>query len=311
MGKVVVIGSLNMDLVTTCSRAPEGGETLFGDKFLQIPGGKGANQAVAIGKLSTNITMLGKVGNDSFGEELLLSLKNNGVDVNSIERSGIPTGIANIMVEKNGQNRILVVAGANGDVDKHYIDRHLDKIKECDMVVLQLEIPKETVAYALKKAKEFNKFTILNPAPATDLSEDIIKNSDLIIPNETELAFITGIDTTNMEGIKKAGEKLLNMGVKDLIITLGGKGSLHMNKDKFQFHSAYKVNVVDTTAAGDSFIGGLVKNLMTKTIDDSIEFATKVSAIAVTKMGAQSSIPTLDEVLAFKGDKKGDKNEKE
>lgn len=230
MKKVVVVGSINMDLVTMCQRVPEAGETIFGEKFFQVPGGKGANQGVAIGKLGTEVTMLGKVGNDSFGNDLINSMKNSGVNTEYIERSENSTGIAKIIVEGNGQNRILVVSGANMDVDKDYIDRHIDVIKNADIVVTQLELPLSTVEYALEKAKEFEKITILNPAPAAPLSEKMIKSSDIIIPNETELSMITKMATDTEDEIKAACEKLLAMGVKELIVTLGSKGSLHVNK---------------------------------------------------------------------------------
>lgn len=301
MKKVVVVGSINMDLVTRCKRAPKGGETLFGEEFSQVPGGKGANQAVTIGKLGTNVIMLGKIGKDSFGKDMLASMEKNGVNIQHIEEGEKATGIAKIIVEESGQNRILVVAGANSEVDKEYVDRHLAAIKESDIVVTQLEIPIETVEYTLKKAKEFGKITILNPAPARELSDEIIKNSDFIIPNESELALITGMAVETEEEIKKAGKKLLDMGVKNLIITLGSKGSLHLNRDKCEFHSAYKVKAIDTTAAGDSFIGGVVRELNGDSISEAIEFGTKVSAIAVTKKGAQTSIPTIEEVIKFKG----------
>lgn len=301
MKKVVVVGSINMDLVTRCKRAPKGGETLFGEEFSQVPGGKGANQAVAIGKLGTNVIMLGKIGKDSFGKDMLVSMEKNGVNIQHIEEGEKATGIAKIIVEESGQNRILVVAGANSEVDKEYVDRHLAAIKESDIVVTQLEIPIETVEYTLKKAKEFGKITILNPAPARELSDEIIKNSDFIIPNESELALITGMAVETEEEIKKAGKKLLDMGVKNLIITLGSKGSLHLNRDKCEFHSAYKVKAIDTTAAGDSFIGGVVRELNGDNISEAIEFGTKVSAIAVTKKGAQTSIPIIEEVIKFKG----------
>lgn len=303
MKKVVVVGSINMDLVTRCKRAPKGGETLFGEEFSQVPGGKGANQAVAIGKLGTNVIMLGKIGKDSFGKDMLASMEKNGVNIQHIEEGEKATGIAKIIVEESGQNRILVVAGANSEVDKEYVDRHLAAIKESDIVVTQLEIPIETVEYTLKKAKEFGKITILNPAPARELSDEIIKNNDFIIPNESELALITGMAVETEEEIKKAGKKLLDMGVKNLIITLGSKGSLHLNRDKCEFHSAYKVKAIDTTAAGDSFIGGVVRELNGDNISEAIEFGTKVSAIAVTKKGAQTSIPTIEEVKNFRGEK--------
>lgn len=303
MKKVVVAGSINMDLVTVCERAPRGGETLFGKEFFQVPGGKGANQAVAIGKLGTQVTMLGKIGNDSFGKDLISSMKNSGVDTEYIENSASSTGIAKIIVEENGQNRILVVSGANMDVDRAYIDRHMDVIKEADILVTQLEIPIDTVEYVLKKAKEAEKITILNPAPAALLSDEIIKNSDIIIPNESELGIITGMPTNTLEEIEAAAQKLLNMGVKELIVTLGSQGSLHLNKKGSTLHTAYKVKAVDTTAAGDSFIGGLVKNIQGDNLDEAIEFATKVSAITVTRKGAQISIPTIKEVENFKGEK--------
>ena len=214
MKKVVVVGSINMDLVTMCQRVPEAGETIFGEKFFQVPGGKGANQGVAIGKLGTEVTMLGKVGNDSFGNDLINSMKNSGVNTEYIERSESSTGIAKIIVEGNGQNRILVVSGANMDVDKDYIDRHIDVIKNADIVVTQLELPLSTVEYALEKAKEFGKITILNPAPAAPLSEKMIRCSDIIIPNETELSMITKMATDTEDEIKAACKKLLDMGVK-------------------------------------------------------------------------------------------------
>lgn len=303
MKKVVVAGSINMDLVTVCERAPKGGETLFGKEFFQVPGGKGANQAVAIGKLGTQVTMLGKIGNDSFGKDLVASMKNSGVNTEYIENSVSSTGIAKIIVEANGQNRILVVSGANMDVDRAYIDRHIDVINDSDILVTQLEIPIDTVEYVLKKAKEAGKITILNPAPAAQLNDEIIKNSDIIIPNESELGIITSMPTNTLKEIEAAAQKLLNMGVKELIVTLGSQGSLHLNKKGSTIHSAYKVNAVDTTAAGDSFIGGLVKNIQDDNLDEAIEFATKVSAITVTRKGAQISIPTIEEVENFKGEK--------
>ena len=302
MKKIVVIGSINMDLVTICDRAPNGGETLLGTEFFQIPGGKGANQAVTIGKLGSRVVMLGKVGDDLFGKELLSSMDKNGVDIQFIEKAPVSTGIAKIVVEKNGQNRILVVPRANSYVDIEYIDNHLDVIKDCDVVIGQLEIPISTVEYAFKKAKEYGKITILNPAPAIKLSEELIKNSDYIIPNESELEVITGMKIESFDGIIEAAKKVIKMGVKGLIVTLGEKGSLYLGGDKFTKHSAYKVKAIDTTAAGDSFIGGFVTRLDLG-VDKAIEFATKVSAISVTKRGAQTSIPTMEEVENFVGEK--------
>ncbi|MGX6592668.1 ribokinase [Cetobacterium ceti] len=304
MKKILVVGSINMDLVTICERSPKGGETLFGKEFLQIPGGKGANQAVTIGKLNGKVFMLGKVGNDSLGETLLESLKNNNVNIKHIEKVEGSSGIAKIIVEENGENRILVVPGANGKVDINFIEKNIEIIETCDYIVAQLEIPVETVEFLFKKAKSLNKITILNPAPGRILSREIIEYSDFIIPNESELELLTGLKTNNENNIKKAGNILLDMGVKGLLITMGSKGSLYMTKDENTFYPAYKVKALDTTAAGDSFIGGFVTGLSKGLqIKDAINLGTKVAAISVTRRGAQTSLPTLDEVIAFKGEK--------
>ncbi|MGL4947223.1 MAG: ribokinase [Cetobacterium sp.] len=303
MKKIVVVGSINMDLVTICERAPRGGETLLGKKFMQIPGGKGANQAVAISKMDSFVTMLGMVGEEGMGDLLLNSMKKDGVDVSNIEYSDSSTGIAKIIVEENGQNRILVVPGANYSVDNDYIDRHLQTIKDCDIVVAQLEIPVETVKYTLKKAKEFGKITILNPAPAQELDIEIIQNSDYIIPNETELEILSGMPVTDDESIQKAAYALLDKGVKGLIVTLGSKGCMFINKDIKKHFPAYRVKAIDTTAAGDSFIGGFVNGLAAGlSFEQAIDRGTRVAAISVTRIGAQTSIPTLEEVLNFKGE---------
>ena len=303
MKKIVVVGSINMDLVTICERAPRGGETLLGKKFMQIPGGKGANQAVAMGKMKSPVSMLGKIGKEGMGNILLDSMKKDGVDVSNIEYCDEATGIAKIIVEDNGQNRIIVVPGANYEVDNSYIDRHLDTIKNCDILVTQLEIPMETVKYSLKKAKELGKITILNPAPANKLDEEIISNSDYIIPNETELEILSGIPVTDEESVINAANILLDKGVKGLIVTLGSKGCMFISKIERRLFPAYKVKAIDTTAAGDSFIGGFVNGLASGlTFEEAIDRGTKVAAISVTRIGAQTSIPTLEEVLNFKGE---------
>lgn len=303
MKKIVVIGSINMDLVTICERAPRGGETLLGKKFMQIPGGKGANQAVAMGKMKSPVSMLGKIGREGMGDILLDSMKKDGIDISNIEYCDETTGIAKIIVEENGQNRIIVVPGANYEVDSSYIDRHLDAIKNCDILVTQLEIPIETVKYSLKKAKEFGKITILNPAPATKLDEEIILNSDYIIPNETELELLSGMSITDEKSVINAADILLKKGVKGLIVTLGSKGCMYISKVERKAFPAYRVKAIDTTAAGDSFIGGFVNGLASGlNFEESIDRGTKVAAISVTRIGAQTSIPTLEEVLNFKGE---------
>lgn len=303
MKKILVIGSINMDLVTFCERAPRGGETLFGKEFLQIPGGKGANQAVAMGKLESDVVMLGKVGTEGMGDILIDSMKKDGVKVENIEKTEKTTGIAKIIVEDSGQNRILVVSGANGEVDKEYIDRHIKEIENSDIIVTQLEIPLKTVKYALKIAKELGKITVLNPAPAAKLDLEIIKNSDYIIPNETELEILTGIKTDTDLGVETAAKELLNQGVRGLIVTLGSKGCIYIDKDRKIEFKAHKVKAIDTTAAGDSFIGGFVNGLsLDLPLEEAIKRGITTAAISVTRVGAQTSIPTLEEVLNFKGE---------
>ncbi|WFA10405.1 ribokinase [Tissierella sp. Yu-01] len=301
MSKVIVVGSMNMDLVIKTDEIPKVGETLLGHELLQIPGGKGANQGVAIAKLGNDITFLGKVGRDSFGDELLASMKNAGVDIGHIEREDTSTGIAVINVDKYGRNNIVVIPGANAMVDKEYLGRHLVTFEEADIVVFQLEIPLETVKEGLRIAKESEKITILNPAPAMELDDEIISNIDILIPNEHELERMTNVEVIDDESILKASRLLLNKGIKQIIVTLGSKGVLYIDKNGNEFFKAYNVNVVDTTAAGDSFIGGFLTSFIEdRDIKKAINMGQKTAALAIQKVGAQSSLPNREEVENFK-----------
>ena len=302
MKNICVIGSLNMDLVVNVDTMPKPGQTIIGSNFKEVPGGKGANQAVAMARLNGNVTMIGKVGEDGFGQTLINSLKNDKVDTTYIQTAKGATGVALITVDKNAQNSIVVSPGANFEVKEDDIDNNIEAIKNSDIVVLQLETPLDTIKYALNKAKELNKYTILNPAPAVKLDDEIIKNVDLLTPNETELEIISGVSIENEEHIQKAAQIMIEKGVKELIVTLGSKGSLYINKEKSMFKKAYKVEAVDTTAAGDSYTGALAVALSNdKTIEEAMDFASKVGALAVMKEGAQSSLPTLNEVENFGG----------
>ncbi|MDP0487927.1 MAG: ribokinase [Fusobacterium sp. JB020] len=301
MKKILVIGSLNMDLVTMAKRHPKLGETIIGKSFFQIPGGKGGNQAVSIAKLGGNVTMFGCVGKDSHGQILINELEKNNIQTKHIKKVETNTGIATIVVDENADNTIIVVPGANFEINKTDIDNNINLIKEADIILLQLEIPIEIVEYILKKAKENNKITILNPAPAKKLSKDIIKNVDFLIPNETELELLSEMPTTSKEEILIACKKLLNKGVKNLIVTLGKKGSIFVGTDKTFSVGIHKVNAIDPTAAGDSFIGGVIRMLSEdKEIKEAMEFGAQVGAITVTKKGAQSSLPTWNEVIDYK-----------
>ncbi|WP_419726683.1 ribokinase [Terrisporobacter petrolearius] len=300
MKNICVIGSLNMDLVVNVDTMPKPGQTLLGGNFKEVPGGKGANQAVAMARLEGNISMIGKVGNDSFGKTLIEALNNDNVNTNHVHIANCSTGVAFITVDKNAQNAIVVAPGANFQLTKDDIGKNIDCIKNSDIVVIQLETPLETVKYALQVAKDLNKYTILNPAPAVKLDDEIIKNVDLLTPNETELEIISEIKIENEDDIIKAASKVIQKGVKELIVTLGSKGSLYINEEKSFFKSACKVEAVDTTAAGDSFTGALAVALSNnKTMEEAMDFASKVGALSVMKEGAQSSLPTLKDVDNF------------
>ncbi|MCI9061969.1 MULTISPECIES: ribokinase [Romboutsia] len=302
MKNICVIGSLNMDLVVNVDAMPKPGQTIIGSNFKEVPGGKGANQAVAMARLNGNVSMIGKVGEDGFGQTLINSLKNDKVDTTYIQTTKGSTGVALITVDKNAQNSIVVSPGANFEVKEEDIDNNIKAIENSDIVVLQLETPLNTIKYALNKAKELNKYTILNPAPAVKLDDEIIKNVDLLTPNETELEIISGVSIETEEDIQKAAQIMIEKGVKELIVTLGSKGSLYINKEKSMFKKAYKVEAVDTTAAGDSYTGALAVALsQDKGIEDAMDFASKVGALSVLKEGAQSSLPTLEDVINFRG----------
>lgn len=302
MKNICVIGSLNMDLVVNVDAMPKPGQTIIGSNFKEVPGGKGANQAVAMARLNGNVSMIGKVGEDGFGQTLINSLKNDKVDTTYIQTTKGSTGVALITVDKNAQNSIVVSPGANFEVKEEDIDNNIKAIENSDIVVLQLETPLNTIKYALNKAKKLNKYTILNPAPAVKLDDEIIKNVDLLTPNETELEIISGVSIENEEDIQKAAQIMIEKGVKELIVTLGSKGSLYINKEKSMFKKAYKVEAVDTTAAGDSYTGALAVALsQDKGIEDAMDFASKVGALSVLKEGAQSSLPTLEDVINFRG----------
>ena len=302
MKNICVIGSLNMDLVVNVDTMPKPGQTIIGSNFKEVPGGKGANQAVAMARLNGNVTMIGKVGEDGFGQTLINSLKNDKVDTTYIQTAKGATGVALITVDKNAQNSIVVSPGANFEVKEDDIDNNIEAIKNSDIVVLQLETPLDTIKYALNKAKELNKYTILNPAPAVKLDDEIIKNIDLLTPNETELEIISGVSIESEEDIQKAAQIMIEKGVKELIVTLGSKGSLYINKEKSMFKKAYKVEAVDTTAAGDSYTGALAVALsQDKGMEEAMDFASKVGALSVLKEGAQSSLPTLEDVENFRG----------
>ena len=286
--KILIIGSINKDLVITSPRFPKEGETILGSNFYTGNGGKGANQACAIGKLGGDVSILGAVGDDIFGKDLYYALNSNNVNTdNLIIKNNVSTGIAVITVTDYGANNIIVAQGANALITKDNIKEEL--ISLYDIIVMQLEIPLEIAEYAAYIAKKLGKTVVLNPSPAVKLSRDFLSYVDILIPNETEIDIIGGIDYA------------FECGVKNIILTLGAKGCDLINKKEVKHFDAYKVDVIDTTAAGDSFLGGVLKMLAdNKSIEEAVIFAIKVSNITVTRKGAIDSIPTYDEVISKK-----------
>ncbi|MDO5725662.1 MAG: ribokinase [Tissierellia bacterium] len=300
MSKVVVIGSINMDLVVRVEEIPKPGETVMGKNLMRIPGGKGANQAAAMAKLGVETVFLGKVGEDGFGAELKSSMLNAGIEISKIETEKGPSGIAIINVDNQGNNNIVVISGANGLMDTSYLKNNAAQF-EADIFVFQLEIPLETVRMGLKMAKQNEKLTVLNPAPATKLDDEIISLVDILIPNEHELQRLTDVKIDDEKSIKRACNILLKKGVKNLIVTLGKNGVYYTDGKVQKFFKAYEVDAVDTTAAGDSFIGGFVAALSEqKDIETAIDYGQICAALTVQREGAQISLPSLDEFKAFK-----------
>ena len=293
---IYVLGSINMDMVARVPHMPVGGETLTADKYYVNPGGKGANQAVAIAKLGGKVAMIGKVGSDATGDALKNNLKAMGVDESMVTRADVPSGIAMIIVE-GGENRIILYKGANHSVTKADVDEGLKNAKPGDALVMQLEIPLETVTYAAAVAKQKGMLVLLNPAPAVPLGEELLKNVDIIAPNETETEILTGVGLDSDVHIALAVKKLYQLGVKRVIITMGSRGSIVAEGQTITPVEPRKVKAVDTTSAGDTFVGATVlRYLDGDTLEDAARFASVASSITVTREGAAQSIPTLDEV---------------
>ena len=298
---IVVVGSLNMDLVAFTPRLPKMGETLLGTDFQTFPGGKGANQAVAAARLGATVSMIGKVGADSFGKTLTENLQANGVNTDHVFKDPQnPTGTAVITVDSEGRNTIVVISGSNFQLTPQDINQCQQVIASADVLLLQLETPIETVMRAAQIAHEKGVKVLLNPAPAQALPDALYTLVDVIIPNETEAALLTGSPVENQDQVIQAAQILLKKGAKNVLITLGKQGAVWLDAAGSRFSPAFVVNAVDSTAAGDAFIGGLGCALAQQMdIEDAMRWGSAAGALAVTRKGAQSSLPSKQELLDF------------
>lgn len=304
MKKILVVGSLNMDSVVETPHMPKAGETIAGKHISLVPGGKGANQAYAAGKLGGRVGIIGAIGNDSFGLELKANLEQVNVDTGGLSvLKDTATGQAFITVDDRGENTIIIIAGANGQVSRELINRNFPLLEESDIIIMQLEIPLEVVEYVKDIAVKLGKQVILDPAPAVPgLPDHFWQGIDYIKPNETELAILTGRELKNQEDLRNGAREMLAKGVKGVIVTMGQKGCLFVTETKEAYFPANKVQAVDATAAGDCFTAGFALALSRgKSCEEAILFGQKASAIAVTRKGAQTSIPTLEEVEMAEG----------
>jgi ribokinase len=301
MSKVLVVGSYNVGLTVFGQQIPKIHQTVMGDHFDMGPGGKGSNQAIALARLGADVTFLAQIGNDIFGKAAMELFNREGIDTSYIKIDpSTHTGAGIIFVNKDKHNCIAVAPGANYNLSPETIDSASELFKECDYLLVQLETPMPTVYYAIEKAKLNNMKVILNPAPAQKIDDEHLAMIDIITPNETEAQLITGIEVTNPQTAFKASHTLINKGVKTVIITLGSQGCV-LATDGYEKHfDAYKVKPVDTTGAGDAFNGGLGCALAEgKTIEQAIDFASKVGAISVTSIGCVPGLPNKKDLSNF------------
>ena len=296
--RVTVAGSLNMDLVARVLRMPQPGETIIGGDFHNVPGGKGANQAVAAARLGADVSMVGRVGQDGFADALLEALKADGIDHSHVILDPeAATGVALIVVDDAGQNSIVVVSGANGRFSPSDVDAAEDVIADADVLLLQLESPVETVNRATQVARAHDVRVILNPAPAQELPETLLAGIDVLVPNESETALLSGMPVEDVSQAEEAAAALLELGVGTVILTLGGRGALLAQGVGAEHVPAFAVEPVDTTAAGDAFVGGFAVALAEgRRMAEAVRWGNAAGALATTKIGAQPSLPTRQAV---------------
>lgn len=295
--RILVIGSSNMDMVAKVDRFPTPGETILGGRFLMNPGGKGANQAVAVSRLGGSVDFITKLGNDSIGEEISELFKSEGLDTRCLLKDDQnPTGVAIITVDKHAENSIVVASGANANLTPKDIELLTERIRLADFVLLQLEIPLKTIKYVVDLAYSLGKKVIVNPAPFTKLPKSIFIKLYLITPNQIEAEMLSGIKINNEEDCKQAAREIYKLGAKNVVITLGASGAFIFNGEGKKVN-AQKIEAIDTTAAGDVFNGGLLVALSEGLdMEAAVHFASKAAAIAVSRQGAIRSIPYRNEM---------------
>ena len=299
MSDISVLGIFVADISFSGPKIPIIGETILGNKYNVGPGGKGCNQAIAIARLGGEVNFISKIGKDAYGELALSTLKKNNINTdNIIQDENLQTGVAGILVDQNsGENAINVIVGAPSSLKISEINKQINLIKNSKIFLTQLEVPKDVTLHCLKTAKENGCLTILNPAPASEITKEFFSNIDFFTPNETEAEFYTEIKITNEADAKKAAEKLINFGIKKVIITLGEKGLFYSDGKEEIYLKANQVKAIDTTGAGDAFNGGLAFGLLKgKSIKECLELANRVAGISTTKLGAGNAMPFLKDI---------------
>ena len=299
MSEITVLGIFVADISFSGPKIPSIGETILGKKYNVGPGGKGCNQAIAIARLGGNTNFISKIGKDTYGELALKTLEKNKISTENIIQDGSQqTGVAGILVDQNtGKNAINVIVGAPSSLQISEIEKQINLIKRSKIFLTQLEVPKDVTLHCLKTAKENGCITILNPAPASEISKEFYNNIDFFTPNETEAEFYTGIKITSEKEAKQAADKLLNLGIKKVIITLGEKGLFYSDGKEETYLKASAVKAIDTTGAGDAFNGGLAFGLSKqKPIKECLELANKVAGISTTKLGAGDAMPFIQNI---------------
>ncbi|MBC8871943.1 MAG: ribokinase [Planctomycetes bacterium] len=301
--RIVVVGSSNTDMVVKSDRLPAAGETVTGGQFVMAPGGKGANQAVAAARLGAEVTFVAKVGADMFGDQAVEGYKQDGILTDLILRdSELHTGVALILVDGAGENLISVASGANHALTPGDLDTAVERIRSASVLMLQLECPLDTVTHAAQIAAEAGVAVVFDPAPAPDgpLDAELLRNITFLTPNETEATRLTGVQVTDENSAQAAAERLLAAGASHVIVTLGSKGALVAGPGESILVSGHTVEAADSTAAGDAFNGGLAAGLAGgMSLPDAVAQANRVGALSVTRLGAQPSLPTADEVRRF------------